>query len=370
MSQGYKELSVYKNNLMVKYSIGLDIGKEKIYTCFSMLDEKQQLFVKRSSSFPNNSKGFVKLSEWINKERKLLDAVLIVIMEATGVYHEQCALYLYEQGFDITVVLPNKAKKYIAALGIKTKNDKSDAAALSHMGARQSMDLWKPMGRYFYELRCLTRHHESLQEQKTATCNQIEAIENSMYCNKEVMKSLKKILKTLEAAILSTEIAIKIHIQSNEEVYKKVKNIITIKGVGLHTIAVILAESNGFLLFKNQSQLISYAGYDVVENQSGKHVGKTKISKKGNSHIRRALHMPSLCTVTHKEPIFLNIYNRTFERHKIKMKSYTAIQKKLLCLIYTLWKNNTPYDREYHTKIITREEEVEHSSRFDFEEVG
>ncbi|MCA1760209.1 MAG: IS110 family transposase, partial [Bacteroidales bacterium] len=32
-------------------------------------------------------------------------------------------------------------------------------------------------------------------------------------------------------------------------------------------------------------------------NQSGKHVGKTKISKKGNAHIRRILHMPALNVV-------------------------------------------------------------------------
>jgi len=41
------------------------------------------------------------------------------------------------------------------------------------------------------------------------------------------------------------------------------------------------------LFFKNQRQLVSFAGYDVIENSSGKHRGKTKISKKGNAHIRR-----------------------------------------------------------------------------------
>jgi len=38
-------------------------------------------------------------------------------MEATGVYYEQCAMYLYKSGFAVIVVLPNKARKYLQAKG-------------------------------------------------------------------------------------------------------------------------------------------------------------------------------------------------------------------------------------------------------------
>jgi len=93
--------------------------------------------------------------------------------------------------------------------------------------------------------------------------------------------------------------------------------------------------------------LVCYAGYDVIENQSGKRVGKTRISKKGNTHIRRIMHMASLNMVKYKVPVFLDLYERVFERTKIKMKAYVAIQRKLLCLFYTLWKNNTVYEANY-----------------------
>ena len=32
------------------------------------------------------------------------------------------------------------------------------------------------------------------------------------------------------------------------------------------------------------------------------------------------------------------------------MKGYVAIQRKLLCLIYALWKNDSPYDPGYEIK--------------------
>ena len=123
--------------------------------------------------------------------------------------------------------------------------------------------------------------------------------------------------------------------------------IIEIKGVGIITVATVLAETNCFEMFTNLPQIVSYAGYDVIENQSGKHVGKTKISKKGNSHIRRILHMPAFSVVSNGEPVFKNLYERVFDRTKIKMKGYVAVQRELLCLIYTLWKKNKKYERDY-----------------------
>ena len=122
---------------------------------------------------------------------------------------------------------------------------------------------------------------------------------------------------------------------------------------GIHTVATILAETNGFLLFKNAGQLISYAGYDVVQNESGTHIGKTRISKKGNSRIRRALHLPALNVVRYEVAPFMQLFNRTLDKHHIKMKSYVAVQKKLLVIIYALWKKQ----QAFYDKCINKQSE-------------
>lgn len=94
------------------------------------------------------------------------------------------------------------------------------------------------------------------------------------------------------------------------------------------TAATILAETNGFELFKKYKQLVSYVGFDVAERVSGTITGKTKISKNGNGHIRRALFMPAFVAVKHNEKPAVDLYNRTIEKHGIKMKTYVAVQKK------------------------------------------
>lgn len=355
---------VYKINFMSKYSIGIDISKNDFHVCLSSIDDTQHVKVMRTGTFKNNKTGFSELEKWINSSCKDKAIPLNIVMEATGVYYEGCAFYLFDKQFNVSVILPNKAKKYISALGIKTKNDKADSKALSRMGAEQALELWQPMGEFFYKLRGLTRFYQSIQESITVHNNQLEAFNHGMYANKKIIKSLKKLIAQFEKQLEEVKDVITAHIASDEIIHQKVKNITTIKGVGELTAAVILAETNGFALFKNSAQLISYAGYDVVENQSGKRVGKTKISKKGNSRIRRALHMPSLNVVRFKVEIFKKFYERNVDKHGIKMKSYVAIQKKLLALFYALWKKDEMFDNEYYLKNTIGERKVEYPLRY------
>jgi transposase len=132
------------------------------------------------------------------------------------------------------------------------------------------------------------------------------------------------------------------------DLLRKVDNVCSIKGVAFLTAITIISETNGFELIENKAQLVSYAGFDVVERQSGSSVrGKTRISKKGNSHIRRALHYPALSAVRYEGQL-RELYKRVTERNpKVKMIGLVAVQRKLLVLIYTLFKKNEPYDPNY-----------------------
>jgi transposase len=354
---------------MIKYALGIDISMNSFHACLSGIDSLQTVKVKSTSSFSNTLPGFKLLHQWIQKHYQNADIPLITVMEATGVYYEQCAMFLFKAGYNVAIVLPNKAKKYLQSIGLKSKNDKIDSKGLSRMAAEQALPLWQPMDDFFYQLRSLTRQHQSLQELKTSVGNQLHSQLHSAFPSKFVVKQLKQSIANIDRQLDAIKVAINSHLKSNSVVANKVNNISKIKGVGVLTVAVIIAETNGFTLFENIKQLVSYAGYDIVENQSGKHTGKTKISKKGNGHIRRALHMPAFNLIRYKVPAFLNLFERTFERHKIKMKSYVAIQKKLLILVYTLWNNDMEFVSNYQ-EVITGKMEPVISSQFSFEEAG
>ncbi len=130
----------------------------------------------------------------------------------------------------------------------------------------------------------------------------------------------------------------------------KVEKLLTIKGVGILTVATIIAETLGFQFVKNAKQLASYAGYDVVQRESEISIkGKTRISKKGNRYIRNALYFPAMVACRYNENL-KKTYLRIIENKSSKMVGQIAIQRKLLILIYTLWKKNEAYDTNFTKK--------------------
>ena len=66
--------------------------------------------------------------------------------------------------------------------------------------------------------------------------------------------------------------------------------------------------------------------------------------------MRRAMHMPALAAIRHN-PTEKNTFIRIVSKSGIKMKGVAAVQRKLLVLIYTLWKNDQVYDPKYEENI-------------------
>jgi transposase len=268
------------------------------------------------------------------------------VMEATGIYYESLAHYLHGLKFQVSVVLPNMVKHFGKSLNIKSKTDIIDAAMIGRMAVERNLTTWKPPTKVMKELRDLTRLYTDLQGQKTVFTNRLHSMQAGHEPSDHIVKSTKSIIAKFDLEIKNCLKAIDKLITQDEELYRKFTNLLTIKGVGVITAAIIIAETFGFELFSNCRQLTSYAGYDVIERLSGTSVkGKPHISKKGNSRIRAALYCPAIVAGTHS-PRFKAIYTRINERRPSKKIGQVALQRRLLVLMYSMWKSNTPYDEE------------------------
>lgn len=333
---------------ILKYAVGIDVASTDLQAGFGYLSSDLLSKRNRSRKFENNKKGFKSLANWIDKQRTQ-SAKVSVIMEATGVYHENAAHYLHDKGYDIYVVLPNKAKRYLQSLGLRSKNDPIDCAGLTQMGLdQQHLEQWFVPNQTMRALRSLTRHRQSLQQHITTVNNQLHAIQSGFHEQKQVTKSLKEIIRFHKKQIAQIDQDIIELLVQNPLLKAKVEKIVaSIKGIGVLTVVTLIAETNGFQNFHSVQALVKYAGYDVVEHSSGKKKGKEHISKKGNAKIRRILHLPALNMVTHQVGTFPNTYERIYQKTGIKMKGYVAIQRRLLCLIYTLWKKDQAFDPNF-----------------------
>jgi len=332
-------------NKVVRVSVGADIAKDTFYSAIIYLMEDQTIKCKGTRKFSNTGQGFADFIAWVERKVKE-DRPVSFTMESTGVYYENLACFLYDRDQRIHVVLPNKAKKFSESLDNKSKTDKLDAKTLGRMGAERTLKAWDPGSKIFQRLKKLTREREAIQKARTREQNMLHAEKHSAFSEVICRDRIQERLELLNTQLKSVEKDIDNTIESDDEVHRKVKQIESIKGMSTTTIAVVIAETYGFATFTNLKQLTSFAGYDIVQRESGKYSGKTRISKKGNSHIRRALYMPSLSAIQHSET-YKKFYNKLNERKDNGLISGTAVQRKLLGLIFSLWKNDTVFMDNY-----------------------
>jgi len=319
--------------------------KELVVTLGRLFDDLTHELYSRKT-FPNTKNGFLALLQWV---RKLTNdqSVVRFVMEATGVYHESLAYFLDSEGCEVSIILPNKISNYMRTLDVKTITDKTASDAIARFGLERSLQRWQRPNSVFKKLRQLTREREQLIQIRSMTKNQLHAEQVEAEPNEGSVARIKKHIAFLNKQVKELNAEIKTLSMQDEKVKGSMKVICSITGVGLITAANALGETNGFDLIRNKRQITSYAGYDVVEKQSGTSVkGKTKISKKGNKYLRKAMHMPALSAIRHDER-FKAIYARLIAKHGIKMKAAVAVQRKLLEMIYTVYKTNTPYDKSY-----------------------
>jgi len=337
-----------KKKKIIRQNVGVDISMETFDACILQLQEDFDIRVVSTKKFKNNQTGFEQFYKWVLKFM-IENMDIGYTMEATGVYYEGLAYFLNSKSERVHVVLPNKSKKFAESLGLRSKTDKIDANMLARMGVERKLRQWTPCSNLFRSLRFLTRERQSLIQDRTRAKNQLHALKHSDKPLKKTIDRLTTKIEFYNEQIEQVEQDIEQLIESDESLSKKTKKVLTIPGIRITTLAPIIAETNGFAAIQNIKQLTSYAGYDVRLRESGKWKGHNKISKKGNSHIRAVMFFPACSAATYNKPLKQG-YNRIKEKKKIPMVANTAVQRKLLALVYTLWKNDTEFDENYQTK--------------------
>jgi transposase len=134
-----------------------------------------------------------------------------------------------------------------------------------------------------------------------------------------------------------------------QELLMKVPNaskLIDIKGIGMVTAAVIISEIGDISRFEDPRQIQKMAGLSLRENSSGKHKGKTTISKRGRKRLREGL-FRAIITMLATNQEFRMLHQRNIAREKNplkKMESIIALCGKLIRVIFAILTKGNDYD--------------------------
>lgn len=157
---------------------------------------------------------------------------------------------------------------------------------------------------------------------------------------------MERINKVLDEAILKVEY---------------VEKLLAIKGVGSITIAGFIAEVGDIRRFKSPKQIQKYAGLELVENSSGKHKGKSRISKRGRRKLRKVLYQVMIPLLARNKE-FREIYDYYVTRVKNPLKrrqAMVAVSCKLIRVFYAILTKGVEYDRIKMISDIHRESELQ-----------
>ena len=332
---------------IIKQVIGSDISKDTFVSRYGTIDIQQNQQITESVTFANNLKGFRELMSYAKKKRGKSKAPLYFVMEATGVYYENLAYFLDEKHQKVIVLLPNKTKNYAKTLDIKSKTDSLDSRMITQFALERQIQTWKVPSPLMKAIKALTREYNSKKEMAAQVKNQLHAKEYSHEPLKESLMRSQAILSVFEKQIKEIENQIRELVNQDDDLNDRINKIDKIEGVGFMTIVSIISETNGFALIENAKQLASYAGLDVAYNESGLKKHKPAISKKGNKYLRKAVYMPALSACRYN-PKLRDFYNRLVIKKGIKKVALIAVARKLLLLIYTIFRKNVDYVPNYN----------------------
>jgi transposase len=315
--------------------LGIDVSKNKFNV--ALLREGKY----KHKAFPNNSRGFEQLYKWLRgHDVKELHAC----MESTGVYGEELAEYLHDQGFRVSVVNPARIKGFAQSELIRSKTDKVDASLIARFCAAMKPSLWVPDPMEIRELRSLVRRIDALLNMRQQEQNRLDV------SNDILKKSIHKLIRYLDKEIEELKDEINKRIDRDPEMRDKRKLLESIPGVGEATIHIILSHFASIEKFKNAKSLASFLGIAPRHYQSGSSVSRrTRMSKVGRSSLRKAFYMPAVVALRYN-PLIADLKAKLSYAGKHNMLIIGAAMRKLVHIIYGVLKNKIPFDPNYSLK--------------------
>jgi len=383
------------------YFIGIDISKYK-HDCFIVSDTGEVIF--DVFTFQNTNQGFSEFLQRLNildssQEKR-------IGFESTSHYSMNLKLFLEKHGFSFMEIQPALISQHKKTRSLRiTKSDQIDARAISswlmiaeykpyptsfyHIFSLKSLtrlrfsyikqrtmhlikmtdilDLIFPEFKSFFKdkfsktaLHILEKYGSPsrIASMRTTSYDELRRISRGKFSMQKFLE-LRKLAKNTVGVtndILEIELAsvIRIFHQVDEEI-RHIENqietltlelnrpILTIKGIGVQSAAVIISEYGDISAFSSPSKMLSYAGLEPAYFQSGTYEHNGHMVKRGSSHLRCAI-LNCCLPLIQFNMVFAQYYAKKRAEGKPHMVALTHVAKKLIRVIFTLETTGQAFD--------------------------
>lgn len=316
--------------------IGVDIGSQEHVAYFP---DRQETF-----RFSNTDSGFAAFQQKLTSHAE--QEKLLVVMEATGVYHQRLAQYLHHEQVQVVVLNPAQVKYYAKSQLRRSKTDPVDARIISEYASRHDLKSWVPLttARQHLQQACTAR--EAVLKTQQQLQNVLHALQQQAEPCGAVLEVLTQLRQQLQEAQEVLEDGVQQTLESQAELQEEVQLLQSVPGIGPVVSVQLLANTGSLGRFSCSAALVCFAGMDVRMRQSGKHEGGRHLSKVGHASLRKAAYQAALGAIRSKSR--LGEYYRGLRlRGKPGKVALCALARKILRIAFAVVKQGKPFDPAY-----------------------
>lgn len=320
--------------------LGIDVSKAKL-DCALLAPATGK---RKNKVVSNDKAGFETLLAWLAKHDISVGEVHGV-MEATGVYHEQAALWLTDAGMRVSVVNPTQVRDFARGLAVHTKTDGMDSVVLARYGTLIQPEAWEAPPLEIRELKALIARLEALE---TDARRELNRREKALVAKAPalVRESLDNHIASLSKEIARLQQAIDDHIDRHPRLKADRDRLLSIPAVGDKTANRMLTVLRS-RKFSRAEQVAAFLGLVPVECRSGSSIHKRpRLARNGDAKTRAVLYMAAI-VATKYNPHVKALYARLCAKGKAKMAALGAAMRKLVHLCFGVIKHQTFYQPDW-----------------------
>ncbi len=315
---------------------GIEVSQEELLV--ALRREEQTLPLK---SFPNTPEGHRAMARYLARQGRRVR----VCLESTGVYGLDVSLLLQQRpGVEVMVANPRAVRHFAQALMERSKTDPLDARVLLEFAERMPFQLWQPPSATARHLCALARRIEAVTDLCAAEKNRLHAASAAQALPAVIRQDIRRSIAFQERALKRLTRQATQLIATDAVLQERFGYLDSVPGIASASAIALWAELALLSPDLDVRQWVAASGIDPREHSSGSSVHKkTRISKVGNRHLRRALYMPALVAVRH-DPHLRAFYQRLLDKGKAKLQALVAVMRKLLHAIFGMFKHRQAYD--------------------------
>jgi len=306
----------------VVLNIGVDVAKDEIVVACS------------ESSFPVRQ---------IANQRVALLAFLKNLptgsrigVESTGSYHELFAEAAHQLGFAVFLLNPKDTRHYAKAVGLRGKTDRVDAELIARMIAHEHTKLhsWIPPTPQQREMDRLIKRRATLVALREAAAMSLHELDG-------FAADLKALRTRFNQLIARLDLRVKALVEADPERKQNFARLCTISGVG-PVIGTALVNTLERVPLKSADAFVAFTGLDPRADDSGRHRGKRRLSKRGPAELRRLLYMAAMSAINTKT------WRPLYEHYRAKGLSSTAtlviLARRIARTAWSIYTHKTEFD--------------------------